>query len=71
MIGKLTDSQLANIIMKLFKMNDVSEIPSFFKNVSKEELAQYIKKLKQIKGTNKTQLSRVIRINRHRIEKNW
>lgn len=71
LIGKLTDGQLAYIVMQLFNINDVSEIPSFFKNASKEELALYIKKLKKVKGTNITQISRVIRIDRRRIEKNW
>lgn len=71
LIGKLTDGQLAYIVMQLFNINDVSEIPSFFKNASKEELTLYIKKLKKVKGTNITQISRVIRIDRRRIEKNW
>lgn len=71
MMSKLTDGQLAYIIMQLFNINDVSEIPSFFKNIRKEEQRSYIERLKKIKGTNKTQLSRVIRINRRIIEKNW
>jgi len=71
MIGKLTDEQLAQIIMQKFFINDVSEIPNFFKNLNKKELENNIAKLKNIKGTNKTQLARIIRVGRRIIEKIW
>ena len=71
MIGKLTDEQLAQIIMQKFYINNVSEISNFFKNLNKENLEQIIAKLKNIKGTNKTQVARVIRVGRSIIEKIW
>lgn len=71
MIQKLTDEELIGIIMKIFKINDVEEIPRFFKNRSKEELKCDIGKIKRIKATNKTQVARIIRINRKMVEKLW
>jgi len=71
LIGKLTDEQVAQIIVKIFDIKDVIEIPYFFKNLDKESLSKSIQKLKKIKGSNKTQLARIIRINRHVIERKW
>lgn len=71
LIGKLTDVQVANIITKIFSINDVNEIPFFFKNQDKDTLKASILKTKMIKGTNKTQLARIIRVHRSIIEKIW
>lgn len=71
MIGKLTDEQLSQIIMKKFDIGDISDIAMFFKNRSKEELKKDIKIIKNINGTYKTQVSRVIRINRKLVGKFW
>lgn len=71
LIGKLTDEQVGQIIVKIFNIKDVTEIPYFFKDLDKESLSKSIEKLKKIKGTNKTQLARIIRINRHVIERKW
>lgn len=71
LIGKLNDEQVSKIVMKLFGIKDVIELPYFFKNMGKEELCKAIKKLKKIKGTNITQISRIIRITRCIIEKMW
>lgn len=69
MIEKLTDAQLATIIMKVFKIKDIVEIADFFRD--KNKLKENVRKLKLIKGTNITQLARVIRVSRYLIEKNW
>ena len=71
MIEKLTDEQLTYIIMKKFKIEDVKDIPIFFKNRNKEELDRNIEELKHIKGTNKTQLARVTRMGRKHIGNVW
>lgn len=71
LIGKLKDEQVSKIIVKLFDIEDVKEIPYFFKDMNREELCDAIQTLKKIKGTNKTQLSRIIRITRCIIEKMW
>ena len=70
-MGKLTDGQISNIIMRKFDLEDVSQIPYFFKKLTKSELEKSIEKKKSIKGTNKTQLARIIRINRSVIERIW
>ena len=70
-IDKLTDSQVEDIISKIFHFNDVSEIPYFFKNQNGDLLKKSIIDLKKIKGTNKTQISRIIRQPRQIIEKIW
>ena len=71
LIGKLTDMQVTNIIMKLFNIKDVSKIPYFFKNQDTIALMQSISKMKIIKGTNKTQIARIIRVSRKIIEQLW
>ena len=70
-LPKLTDEELLGIIMKLFNINDVEKVPVFFKEQSKEELAENMKKIRKIKGTNITQVARVIRVNRKMVEKLW
>lgn len=64
-IKKLTDEDLANIIIKKFKLNSINDI-SKFNQIEKIDL---IKSLKEIPGTNITQLARVTRINRGLIQK--
>lgn len=70
-IKKLTDVQISDIIMKIFDIKVASEMAYYFKNLSKTELKEAVDKLKLIKGTNKTQLARIIRINRSVIERMW
>lgn len=69
-IEKLTDEQLTNIITHKFKINE-GDISTFFKDKKKEELKDFVKEIKNIQGTNITQVARVIRIGRSRIEKIW
>ena len=71
LINNLTDAQLASIIMKKFNISGISQIDSFFKNKPQHTLKKYIKIICTISGTNITQVSRVIRINRKLIEKLW
>lgn len=71
MLTRLSDDELANIIMKLFNITDISEIPYFFKNLDKIQLKECVEKIKKIKGTNKTQIARIIRISRIVIERIW
>ena len=70
-IEKLNDGEVVNIIMEIFNIIDVSEISTFFKNRTKEQLEEDICKIRKIKGTNKTQVARIIRISRWTIEKLW
>jgi len=71
LIRKLTDEDVSNIIMKIFEIKDVCDIPYYFKNLRKTELQEAIQKLKQIQGSNKTQISRIVRITRKVIERIW
>lgn len=69
--NKLTDEQLSNIIMEMFNINDINQIGIFFKNKTRDVLKEDLKKIKSIIGTNKTQISRVIRIGRKIIRNLW
>ena len=71
MMGKLKDVDVANIISKIFEIKEVIEIPYFFKKMNKTELCKAVEKIKKIKGTNKTQIARIIRVNRSVIERIW
>lgn len=71
LIGKLSDTQVADILSKFFHIKDVNKIPYFFKNQDKSTLKESILKMKMIKGTNITQLARIIRIHRSLIKKIW
>ena len=62
---KLTDYELEKIIEKLLKINSVMEIKRFNTEIRNQNLA----KLKEIKGTSKSQISRVTGINRKIIER--
>ena len=70
-LGKLKDDEVLGIIMEKFEFKDVNEVQKFFKNCKKNELERYIKKIKKIKGTTKTQVARVLRINRKRLKEMW
>ena len=50
------------------KINNIEELINFFKN---KENIKNVEKLKDIKGINKSQLSRIIRIDRKNISKYW
>ena len=64
-INKLTDSQLKEKIEKLLKVDNVTELRRYNTKIRNEKLKQ----LNQIKATNKTQLSRVLGINRKILER--
>lgn len=70
-IEKLNDEQVANIIIDMFNIDTMSEISTFFKKQTKEQLKENIRKVKRIKGTNKTQIARIIRVSRWTIGKIW
>lgn len=71
MIEKLTDDQLAESIKRRFEINSISDVPVFFKDKKEDELKRYIDEIKKIKGTNKTQVGRVIRVRRRIINRIW
>lgn len=71
MITRLSDSQLEDIIIQLFDIQDKKELVSYFKSLSNKQLCYAIRKMKKVKGTNKTQIARVIRIARRMVEKYW
>ena len=68
-INKLSDAQLASIIMKKFNLSSIGQINSFFKNREMNFLKDDLKKITSINGTNITQIARVIRISRKLIQK--
>ena len=68
MIRKLSDDIVIKIILEKFKFNSVDEIINYFKN---EKNYEKIKTLKEIQGTNPTQIRRIIRVSRRLIEKHW
>lgn len=65
MIDKLTDEEVKQIIEKMLKIENVLEIKKYDSNKRDEDIL----KLKSIKGTNKTQISRVTGINRKVLER--
>ena len=71
LIRKLTDEQVANTIKTIFDINETNEISQYFKDLSKQDIAKCIRKMREIIGTNKTQIARVTRINRYTIEQIW
>lgn len=71
LIDKLSDEQLARIVIKKFKIDDVCDLFSFFNGKDIDELTDYLKIIKFIKGTNITQVSRTLRLNRKFVEKVW
>ena len=71
LLSKLTDRQVEDIIAKIFHIGNISKIPYFFKNQDTVLFNESLLKMKMIKGTNKTQLARIIRVHRSIIEKIW
>ena len=71
MIDKLIDDQLIQFIMKKFYIDDVKDIPSYFKNKNKDELQNILKEIANIKAVNVTQVARITRLGRRCIEKAW
>ena len=65
MIERLTDDKLKEKIEKLLEINDVREIRTYDTEIRNEKL----KKIKEIKGTTKVQLSRVLGINKKMLER--
>jgi len=70
-IGKLNDEQLIEIIMDKFRIENISEVPIFFKNIGREELERFIREIKNIQGINKNQVARVTRLGRSVVERIW
>ncbi len=64
-IDKLTDEQVKEKIQKKLNIKDVREIRTYNKKIRDERIYE----LKNIKGTSKTQLSRILGINRKVIER--
>ena len=71
LIGKLNDEQLTEVIIKKFKIENICDVPNFFKINDEEVLEKCIREIKNIPGTNKNQVARVTRLGRKRIEKIW
>lgn len=69
MIDKLSDEKLADIICNLYKLENKQEIKHLFKNKTNEDIENNLLLLKEISGTNITQISRVIGVNRKKIKK--
>ena len=65
--GKLSDSELSEIISKKYDLKNASDISEFSKDIRDK----IIKELRNIKGTGVTQLSRVTRISSYYIKKLW
>lgn len=70
-INRLSDEELIQIIMKKFKICDMNEFANFFKTREKENLENDIKIIKKIKGSCKSQVARVIRVNKRIVSKAW
>lgn len=69
--NRLLDEEVSQIIMKEFKICDIKDVAIFFKNKSKEELEKDLKVIKNIKGTNKSQVARILRVNRKFVSDAW
>ena len=67
-INRLTDDELAEIIVQKLDIKKVTKIGAYFNKLSDKKLAENIEKIKNISGTNITQLARVTRVNRRRIK---
>ena len=66
MIRKLNDDTVARIILDKMKFSSVDELINYFKD---EKNHDKIKILKEIQGTNVTQIARIIRVSRRLVEK--
>ena len=65
MIQRLSDDELKGKIEKLLEIEDVRDIRKYNTNIRNEKLKQ----LKEIRGTTKVQLSRVLGINKKILER--
>ena len=63
--------KVSQIIMQIFGIDNGEEISTFFRNRTKEELRKDVEKIRKIKGTNKTQIARIIRMSRWIMQKVW
>ena len=70
-VNRLLEEELVKIIMKTFDIDDISEVITFFKNKTKEELRKDLRLIKKIKGAKKTQVARILRINRRFVSDVW
>ena len=57
--------------MMRFGIADINDVVRFFKTKSKRELIEDLKAIKKVKGARKTQVARVLRINRKIVNKIW
>lgn len=71
MIEKLVDEELIKYIMRKFNINNIEDVPNFFKSQNKKDLEINLKELSKIKGINVTQVARITRLGRRVIEKSW
>ena len=69
MIDKLSDEKLADIICDVYKLENKQEMMFLFKNKTNEDIENNLLLLKEISGTNITQISRVTGVNRKKIKK--
>ena len=65
MIENLSDEKVKEKILKLLEINNVRDLRTYSKEIRNEK----IKKLEIIKGTTKTQLARVLGMNRKIVER--
>ena len=69
--NRLLDEEVIQIIMKKFEIFDVKDVVIFFKNKNRKELEKALLVIKNIKGTNKSQVARILRINRRFLSDVW
>ena len=69
--NRLLDEEVIQIIMKKFEIFDVKDVVIFFKNKNRKELEKALQVIKNIKGTNKSQVARILRINRKFVSDVW
>ena len=69
--NRLLDEEVSQIIMKEFKICDIKDVAIFFKNKNRKELEKALQVIKNIKGTNKSQVARILRINRKFVSDVW
>lgn len=65
----LSDEELIDIIKLKFNLTNIDQIIEFFKEIETQK--ERVKELKNIAGTNRKQVSRIIRIEQRRIKKYW
>lgn len=69
--NRLLDEEVIQIIMKKFEIFDVKDVVIFFKNKNRKELEKALHVIKNIKGTNKSQVARILRVNRKFVSDVW